>query len=298
MCRCLLLFLKLKYDYYQMCSTTITSLLKKLVQSGENTDNKDLLQQMDSLDLLTSSPRDSPNRSFSRKKNSGSSSPKTKNKHNTFTSSFLSLFERKNSPDEKSSAFYVDLNQPASIQSESDGSSHMSTDNQSDILVQIGLDPVQEEKLGEQRVPSMITPQIIGPTDTLNSSWSAIHDTDDLSDDSSCGGGEQFFAVGLDLVHALDSKDGSSDEDGGKSSGYEHPKSTDGHLKDKQSTNTWPPKQLWSQTNMIGGDMTQEKPVNQSHRPVSMQWSDPLANRNVWSSSGKYYFSIKQKNNK
>ena len=39
---------------------------------------------------------------------------------------------------------------------------------------------------------------------SLNSSWSAIQDSDDLSDDSSCG--EQFFAVGLDLVHAMDSK--------------------------------------------------------------------------------------------
>lgn len=157
-----------------MCSTTITSLLKKLVQSGETSDNKDLLQQMDSLDLLTSSPRDSPNRSLSRKKNAGSSSPKTKNKHNTFTSSFLSLFERKNSPDEKSSAFYVDLNQPASIQSESDGSSHMSADNQSDILVQIGLDPVQEEKSEDHRVFSLMTPQIIGPTGKILSKVSTV----------------------------------------------------------------------------------------------------------------------------
>lgn len=46
---------------------------------------------------------------------------------------------------------------------------------------------------------------------------------------------------------------------------------------------------------MIGGDLSQEKPVNQSHRPVSMQWSDPLANRNVWSSSGKFLMFLKQR---
>jgi hypothetical protein len=44
----------------------------------------------------------------------------------------------------------------------------------------------------------------IDSSDILHSSWSAFQDSDDLSDDSS--GGEPFFAMGLDLVNALEAK--------------------------------------------------------------------------------------------
>lgn len=44
----------------------------------------------------------------------------------------------------------------------------------------------------------------VNSSDILHSSWSALQDSDDLSDDSS--GGEPFFAMGLDLVNALEAK--------------------------------------------------------------------------------------------
>lgn len=44
----------------------------------------------------------------------------------------------------------------------------------------------------------------VDSSDILHSSWSALQDSDDLSDDSS--GGEPFFAMGLDLVNALEAK--------------------------------------------------------------------------------------------
>ena len=65
---------------------------------------------------------------------------------------------------------------------------------------------------------------------------------------------------------------------------------------DKSSCNTWPSKQTWSTSGPVTRDQGRSHGLNnQSHRPVTMQWSDPLANRNVWSSSGAYsnnYFDI------
>jgi len=56
--------------------------------------------------------------------------------------------------------------------------------------------------------------------------------------------------------------------------------------------NPWSPKQIWSQPGQaavaVGGEelVLPDQQTNQSHRPVSMQWSDPLANRNMWSTQG------------
>ncbi|VDI72766.1 Hypothetical predicted protein [Mytilus galloprovincialis] len=464
LCRCLLLFLKVQLDYHQMCSATVASLLSVLVQSYECSENKDILLQMSNLDIIPPSPRQSPSRNNSRKKqNQSSYSPKLPTKQNTLKSSFLSLFERKNSPDESSSgtAFYVDI-------SKSDQSDPPTKDNQkvlnkdivfdsieephgeprgdvkTGILVQIGPDPTDEvlpesslmkpvspdqnivkqisgktplasaeeldsvinllsacgtqpkhmETIHENQltVPSIYTsrtpspgsdemrpskvqpqrhsegsldfsgmggagrntwphrsslpsvalsghmnyhdmmgtggtlprrfshelnrpnPNFLSPqpstnaltgsnwsfpdykygnrtwpmnsmstqcSDTLNSlnsSWSAIQDSDELSDDSSCG--EQFFAVGLDLVHAMDSKNESSDEETDK-----QVKNTDGQNVDILSSVSWSQKQSWPSSNQTAAVSSCDQGRNQSHRPLSMQWSDPLANRNMWPSA-------------
>lgn len=106
---------------------------------------------MSNLDLIPPSPRQSPSRSNSRKKqNQGSFSPKLPPKQNTLKSSFFSLFERKSSPDENNSSFYVDLaktepvdnlkaesKESVVLQSENEA---LKGDNQTGILVQIGPD--------------------------------------------------------------------------------------------------------------------------------------------------------------
>lgn len=446
LCRCFLLFLKVQLDYHQMCSATIASLLSILVQTSECSDNKDVLLQMSNLDLIPPSPRQSPSRSNSRKKQTqGSFSPKLPPKQNTLKSSFFSLFERKSSPDESTSSFYVDLTNPEPVENtkaESKESVVVTSDSdfvqegiKTGILVQIepdedlsthkpenvhisdegmslsksplasaeeidsvinllsacsvqpkhmetihenhltvpniymsrtpspgSSDDMRPSKVPTQRhsegsldfsgmggvgrntwphrssLPSVAlssqmnyqdmlgfgvtmprrysqelnrpNPNFLSPqpsssalanqgwsypdykygnrtwpisnmaaqcSDTMkssNSSWSAIQDSDDLSDDSSCG--EQFFAVGLDLVHAMDSKHGSSDDESEKQ-------------KDA-SSKAWPQKQGWPSTNQPQVPGSGDQARNQSHRPLSMQWSDPLANRNMWPSGAGMSF--------
>ncbi|ESO90990.1 hypothetical protein LOTGIDRAFT_163501 [Lottia gigantea] len=117
-----------------------------------------------------------------------------------------------------------------------------------------------------------------GQTDTLNSSWSGVQDSSDLSDDSSCGGGEQFFAVGQDLVQALDSKDYDSDDEN----------KTKGDKRNiKKCSNTWPVLQQWDKTNTDHNNMLQP-PSDEDHmihRPVQMQWSDPMSSHSMWPSN-------------
>ena len=143
-----------------MCSATIASLLGILVQSYECSENKDILVQMSNLDLVPPSPRQSPSRSNScNKQNQGSYSPRLPAKQNTFKSSFLSLFERKSSPEESNSgtSFYVDLGKSESVPSNvrtqgKDIKTVQGTnadekgDNQTGILVQLGLDPNEPVK--------------------------------------------------------------------------------------------------------------------------------------------------------
>ncbi|XP_050398764.1 uncharacterized protein LOC126816362 isoform X2 [Patella vulgata] len=120
-------------------------------------------------------------------------------------------------------------------------------------------------------------------SDTMNSSWSGVQDSSDISDDDSCG--EQFFAVGQDLVQALDSKyrDHSSDEekDKGDNSAINNK---------KKMSNTWPLPQTWENvaTRMIepGGEFVQLPNEDQmTHRPVQMQWSDPMSTHSMWPSN-------------
>lgn len=73
----------------------------------------------------------------------------------------------------------------------------------------------------------------------------------------------------------LNSPGGSSDE--------ETNSQKDSSKSDKHSTNTWPPKQTWSQTAQGVNPHPQPPEKVPVHRPVSMQWSDPLANRSPWS---------------
>lgn len=422
-CRCFLLFLKVQMDYHHMCSATIASLLGILVKSYECSDNRDILIQMDNLDLIhvPSSPQQPPSRS----KNKGSYSPKLPTKQNTLKSSFLSLFERKSSAEENSrsgSSFYVDLKnlgpdssgQHLNIKTEDAQMIDAKEDNKTGILVQIGPDPSEQtssvnsvcysdpnamshnvnktplasaEEIdnvinllsacgppskhmatiheNQLSVPIIYTSRTPSPgsddlrpgnvqrhsegsldfsnigsrntwphrsslpsvalsghtnyqegisnqgtlprrfsheinrpyyptntsgwaypdskygnrtwpmnsmtshcSDMMNSSWSAIQDSDDLSDDSSCG--EQFFAVGLDLVHAMDSKNGSSDEENDKQI---EPWGTDDRMRENK------PSAAWLSSTQAATDQTR------NHRPLSMQWSDPLANRNMWPSA-------------
>ncbi|KAL3860254.1 hypothetical protein ACJMK2_010403 [Sinanodonta woodiana] len=124
-----------------------------------------------------------------------------------------------------------------------------------------------------------------------NSSWSACAvDSDDLSDDSSSE--DQLSAVGLDLVQAINSKwddtSVSSNASSRKSLSLEsarHHSMED--LLDSKSTNTWPPpkQQLWGKPSPI---QSEEDLPNQStdlgafHRPIQMQWSDPLSSPSFW----------------
>lgn len=143
-----------------MCSATIASLLGILVQSYECSENKDILVQMSNLDLIPPSPRQSPSRSNScKKQNQGSYSPKLPAKQNTFKSSFLSLFERKSSPEESNSgaSFYVDLGKSESVPSNvrtqgkdtktvQGNNADEKADIQTGILVQLGPDPSEPVK--------------------------------------------------------------------------------------------------------------------------------------------------------
>ena len=140
-----LLFVKLQLEHYRQCTQSLTHLIEQLIHSCDNFDHAEILQQIKSLELHRYVPaRQSPSRGFGLKKSStsGSNSPKTP-KH-SIKSSLFSLFERKNSPDEGSSSFYVDLNQQEIDEtSQSKSVSHRDdTDrSQSEALIQLGLDP-------------------------------------------------------------------------------------------------------------------------------------------------------------
>ena len=159
LCQCVLLFLKVQSDYHQLCSVTISSLLSKLVQNYKTTETKDVIQQMTDLDLVArGSP---PCSNLSPKKKSPSASPKLPSKQN-FKSSFLSLFDRKNVESDSNSAFYVDLNKPGSEATQGD----IQVLNKPEILVHIGLDPVQENEK-THCVPVSVDNSILLPEITM-----------------------------------------------------------------------------------------------------------------------------------
>ncbi|KAK3086897.1 hypothetical protein FSP39_025081 [Pinctada imbricata] len=168
LCQCVLLFLRVQSDYHTMCSNAIASLLQVLFQVYTNTENKSVLQQMSDLDLLPQPSRHSPSRSPNLlKKKSPSSSPKVQAKHGSRKSSFFSLFEKKMPSEESKSAFYVDLEKPSCSQSDSLMDSRT---NQSDVLIQIGLDPVQEDESGlDVALPSYIDKNSLTPKSSSSS---------------------------------------------------------------------------------------------------------------------------------
>ncbi|CAL1544860.1 unnamed protein product [Lymnaea stagnalis] len=115
-----------------------------------------------------------------------------------------------------------------------------------------------------------VSPLSTGTAET--SSWAAVQDCSDVSDDSSTE--DQFFAVGKDLSHMIGSKNGSSDEDVGNV--HHGPK------------NSWPPPPPHSSTLLTRGvtpDLLEPPELYNAHRPIQMQWSDPLSSRSMWANS-------------
>lgn len=124
--------------------------------------------------------------------------------------------------------------------------------------------------------------------DTMGSSWSGAPDISDGSDDSS--NGDHFFAVGKDLVSALDSRNDSSDDEAEGSVRMRNHKEFFDRDRQIGNTHTWPLMQ------QLGGphpgmhfppasefpDIL-EPPPPQPHRPLQMQWSDPLSTHSMWS---------------
>ena len=156
LCRCLLLFIKLQAEYHQMCSNTVSMVINHLAASSDCQENRDLLLQLKALELnkyVTS--RQSPTRNSGQKKsaiNTSLGSPKSQ-KHGSFKASLFSLFERKNSPEEGNSSFYVDIGQSVDetsleaekVTNEMKSRSQTMEKNQSDVLIQLGLDPNKSE---------------------------------------------------------------------------------------------------------------------------------------------------------
>lgn len=147
--KCLLLFIKLQAEYHQLCSNLVSSAIDHLTIMFENQENTELLQQVQSLKLKQLAPMQTPvqHAILSRKMSaSGNNSPKAL-KHG-LKASLFSLFERKNSPEEGKSSFYVDIDQKKDVsdnvstsQSEDVSHSHMTQNSQSDVLIDLGLDP-------------------------------------------------------------------------------------------------------------------------------------------------------------
>lgn len=121
--------------------------------------------------------------------------------------------------------------------------------------------------------------------DSLNSSWSGVPDGSDGSDDSS--NGDHFFAVGKDLVTAIDSRHESSDDEMDVQRNKLHGDFFD-YNGQAGSTNTWPMIQHLPGSGLNFPPVANyhdvlDPPNAHHHRPVQLQWSDPLSTRNVWS---------------
>lgn len=161
--KCLLLFIKMQSDYHQLCSNLVTSAIDHLNVTGDSQEHVELLQEIQSLKLHNpASPVPSVAKHAGLRRTSGSSgisSPKI-NKHG-LKASLFSLFERKNSPEEGKSLFYVDfdgkdaldssprtvstgqltITNQSSVEKARPGSPAASQSSQSDVLIDLGLDP-------------------------------------------------------------------------------------------------------------------------------------------------------------
>lgn len=142
-----------------LCSNLISSAIDQVLVSSDEHSDPELLQQVRALDLRHFSLPSKLKKSSI----SGLSSPKVK--HGSLKASLFSFFERKNSPEEGNSNFYVDIdnqneeggtnsveqnNRTEAVskthvtdcgQSESVDKGHVTEKSQSDVLVDVGLDP-------------------------------------------------------------------------------------------------------------------------------------------------------------
>ncbi|BFZ19642.1 hypothetical protein BsWGS_22681 [Bradybaena similaris] len=117
----------------------------------------------------------------------------------------------------------------------------------------------------------------VSPSVAETSSWVGTQDCSDLSDDSS--NEDQFFTVGKDLSHMINSKDGSSDED-----------ADSGQPDLSKSSSTWPPPEPPMSANLSRGltpELLEPPEMGHTHRPIQMQWSDPLSARSMWQPSSQ-----------
>ena len=160
----LLTFIKLKAEYHILCSNLITSALERLTAFSNDQQDEFLAEEMKSLGLLSAPPTNVSSKT--KKQSQGAQSPKP-GKHG-LKASLFSLFERKSSPEEGKSAFYVDFDEntdkdhetvrtPIKLldknsttlenkmsQSETSGTGNVAAVNQSEVLVDLGLDPPQD----------------------------------------------------------------------------------------------------------------------------------------------------------
>lgn len=153
--------MKLQAEYHMLCSNLVSSAIDHVMASSEELSDPELLQQVKALDLRHFSVPSKLKKSSI----SGLASPKTK--HGSLKASLFSFFERKNSPEEGNSNFYVDIDNPNeeggakyisennssgrqdvfknhvtdSGQSESVEKEHVTETSQSEVLVDLGLDP-------------------------------------------------------------------------------------------------------------------------------------------------------------
>ena len=114
-----MLFLRMQKGYHHFCDEKLDALVSRLCDDQGSEGQKEVTKQL--LGMLVStesawpnsrsnsnSPSSSPRASPKPKLDDGASPKKTQK---TFRSSLLSLFERKPSPEERKSAFYVDVSQ-------------------------------------------------------------------------------------------------------------------------------------------------------------------------------------------
>lgn len=140
--RCLLLFVKLQAEYHLLCSNLISSAIEHIAIAGEEQTDHNLQEQVKSLDLRHFTVPLAASTKVKKSSISGLSSPKTQ-KHGSKKGSLFSFFERKSSPEEGNSYFYVDIDQQqeGGVAKHVDEMSHDQPQSQSDVLVDVGLDP-------------------------------------------------------------------------------------------------------------------------------------------------------------
>ncbi|XP_052815982.1 uncharacterized protein LOC128242751 [Mya arenaria] len=148
--QCLLMFIKLQAEYHLLCSNVVSSAVDRLTSACDDPSSSDLADQVKSLNLHM------PYSMTSKAKKTPTVTNSPKNQKHGLKASLFSFFERKNSPDEGKSAFYVDIDKEevqegdkcsdgTLSQSDSSSKHHVTEAGQSEILVDLGLDPSSAE---------------------------------------------------------------------------------------------------------------------------------------------------------